>query len=74
MLYETLTTPVADGGEGVGKKEAVRRIAAELEISEAMVYMSLPYGRTVYDVPGKTSNAARCDRWREKQNAEVEKT
>ena len=67
-MYETLTTPVADGGEGVDKKEAVRRIAAELEISETMVYMSLPYNRTVYDLENKTSNAKRCDRWRERQS------
>ena len=68
VMYETLTTPVADGGEGVDKKEAVRRIAAELEISETMVYMSLPYNRTVYDLENKTSNAKRCDRWRERQS------
>lgn len=64
--YEELTTPVTDGGEGVDKKDAVRRIAAELEISETMVYMSLPYSRTVYDLEDKTSNARRCDRWRGK--------
>ena len=68
VMYETLTTPVAHGGEGVEKKDAVRRIAAELEISETMVYMSLPYGRTVYDLENKTSNAKRCDKWRKRQS------
>lgn len=68
LLYETLTTPVADGGEGLEKKDAVKRIAEELEISEAMVYMSLPFMRTVYDLEDKTSNAKRCDRWRERQS------
>ena len=68
VMYETLTTPMADGGEGVDKKEAVRRIAAELEISETMVYMSLPYSRMVYDLEDKTSNAKRCDKWRERQS------
>ena len=65
-LYETFTTPVADGGEGIEKKKAVERISLELEISEAMVYMSLPFMRTVYDLEDKTGNARRCDRWREK--------
>ncbi|MBQ9009235.1 MAG: hypothetical protein IJ088_07910 [Clostridia bacterium] len=64
-LYESLTTPVADGGEGVEK--AVARIAEKLEISETMVYMSLPYERTVYDLENKTSNAKRCDRWRSRK-------
>lgn len=42
-------------------------IAEELEISPTMVYMSLPYGRTVYALEDKTSNAKRCDRAREKR-------
>lgn len=67
VLYETFTTPVADGGEGIDKKRAVARIAEELEISPTMVYMSLPYNRVVYDVPGKTSNAVRCDKARRKR-------
>lgn len=62
-LHETYTEGIENGGE----KSVVKRIAAELEISEAMVYMSLPYGRTVYDLEDKTGNAKRCDRWREKQ-------
>ena len=51
----------------IRKDAATReRIATELEISETMVYMSLPYSRTVYDLEDKTSNARRCDRWRGK--------
>lgn len=69
-LYETMTTPVADGGEGLEKKVAVKRIAEELEISQAMVCMSLPYGRTVYDLEDKSSNAVRCDRWRNGEKAQ----
>lgn len=63
LLYEEYT------GEEVGlsHKAAVERIAAELEISSAMVCMSLPYQRVVYEVPGKSSNAVRCDRSREKR-------
>lgn len=67
VLYETLTSPGADGG--IEKEAAVKRIAEELEISPTMVYMSLPYNRVVYDVPGKTSNAVRCDRARRKRSA-----
>ena len=69
-LYETMTTPVADGGEGLEKKAAMKRIAEELEISQAMVCMSLPYGRTVYDLEDKSSNAVRCDRWRNGEKAQ----
>ena len=59
LLYETYTEGIEDGGEGVEKKDAVKRISRELEISETMVYMSLPYNRTVYDLENKTSNAKR---------------
>jgi hypothetical protein len=66
-LYETYTEKKENGGKGVDKNQAVAMIAEELEISPAMVYMSLPYGRVVYEVPGKSSNAKRCDRSREKR-------
>ena len=68
-LFEELTAAVAEGGSGQSKEQAIRTIAEELEISVAMVCMSLPYGRVVYDVPGKSSNAVRCDRSREKRKA-----
>ena len=60
-LYEELI------GRGMKKDEAIKVIAKELEISVAMVCMSLPYDRVVYDVPGKSSNAVRCDRSRLKR-------
>lgn len=66
-LYEDLTTPVTDGGKGLSRETAIQRISAELEISVSMVCMSLPYGRVVYSVPGKSSNAKRCDRSRAKR-------
>ena len=69
-LYETMTTPVTNGGEGMEKKATVKRIADELEISQAMVCMSLPYGRTVYDLEDKSSNAVRCSRWRNGEKAQ----
>ena len=62
-LYEIYTGKE----EGLSHRAAVERIAAELEISSAMVCMSLPYQRVVYEVPGKSRNAVRCDRSREKR-------
>ena len=59
------------------EEEARKQIAKELEITPSMVSMLLPYDRVVYDVPGKSSNAVRCDRWRvrsrEEINASIEK-
>ncbi len=74
-LYEFYTEKKENGGKGLEKKQAVAMIAEELEISPTMVYMSLSYGRTVYDLEDKSSNARRCDRAREKRltlsNSEV---
>jgi len=67
-LYETLTEPKPDG-EGLSADEARKRIAKELELSQGMVTMLLPYDRVVYGVPGKSSNAVRCDRSRSKRRA-----
>ena len=67
LLYERYTEKKENGGEGMGRADAIMRIASELEISQSMVCMSLPYDRVVYDVPGKTGNAVRCDRSRAKR-------
>ena len=67
LLYEEYIEKKENGGQGLSHKAAVERIATELEISSAMVCMSLPYQRVVYEVPGKSSNARRCDRSREKR-------
>ena len=67
VLYETYTEKKEEGGKGIDPHQAVAMIAEELEISPTMVYMSLPYGRTVYALEDKTSNAKRCDRAREKR-------
>ncbi len=66
-LYEMMTTSVADGGKGKSKDVAIKEIAEELEISVAMVCMSMPYDRVVYELDNKSSNAKRCDRAREKR-------
>lgn len=48
-------------------EEAVKKIAAELEISTVNVNINLPYGKVVYALENKSGNAKRIDRWRAKQ-------
>ena len=48
-------------------EEAVKKIAAELEISTVNVNINLPYGKVVYAQENKSGNAKRIDRWRAKQ-------
>ena len=66
-FYEHYTDSKESGGEGLSRTAAINRISLELEISSSMVCMSLPYDRVVYSVPGKSSNAVRCDRSRKKR-------
>lgn len=66
-LYEDYTDSVEDGGQGMSRNAAVERIASELGISKAMVSMSLPYYRPVYDLEDKSSNARRIERSRAKK-------
>jgi len=48
---------------------SIARVAEELEVSEALVKMYLPYEKTVYDLgEERTGNAKRVERWRERQN------
>ena len=48
-------------------EDAVKRIAAELEISTVSVNINLPYEKVVYDLEDKSGNAKRIDRWRAKR-------
>lgn len=52
---------------GLSAAEARRKIIEETGLSAGMITMLLPYGRVVYNVPGKSSNAVRCDRSRKKR-------
>jgi hypothetical protein len=52
---------VADLYEKYG---SIRRVADELGLSRALVTMYLPYGKVVYDLEDKSSNARRIERWR----------
>lgn len=47
-------------------KQAVKRVAEELDISTVSVNINLPYEKTVYDLEQKSGNAKRIERWRRK--------
>ena len=46
---------------------SISRVAEDLDVSEALVTMYLPYGRTVYDLEDRSGNARRIQRWRKKR-------
>ena len=48
-------------------EEAVKKIAAELDISVVAVNINLPYEKVVYALEQKSGNAKRIDRWRAKK-------
>lgn len=52
-----------------GKYHSILRVASELGVSNALVTMYLPYGKTVYDLDDMSGNAKRIERWR-KRNEE----
>lgn len=66
-MYEQFTKAKKDGGHGLTPKAAVVRIADELEISTVSVNINLPYGKVVYDLKEKSSNARRIERHRAKK-------
>ena len=52
--------------------KSIRRVAEELEVSEALVKMYLPYTKTVYDLgEERTGNAKRVARYRKLQKDTV---
>ena len=66
-LYEKYTMDQKTGGEGMPPKAVVKQIAEELEISTVSVNINLPYGKTVYDLEEKSSNAKRIEKHRAKK-------
>ena len=50
------------------KYGSVARVAEELEVSDALVTMYLPYEKTVYDLEDKSGGAKRTEKWRERRN------
>lgn len=49
------------------KYGSVRDVAEELDVSDALVTMYLPYEKTVYDLEDKSGGAKRTEKWRERQ-------
>lgn len=54
------------------KYESVKKVAAELQVTPALVTMYLPYEKVVYDLDDKSGNAKRIDRYREKMRKKAE--
>ena len=50
------------------KYQSISRVASELGVTDALVTMYLPYGKSVYDLEDKSGNARRIERWREKKS------
>ena len=51
---------------------SVAAVSRTLGVSEELVIMYLPYGKTVYGLEEKSSGARRVQRWREKQKRKDE--
>ena len=54
-----------------GRYHSISRVASELGVSNALVTMYLPYGKTVYDLDDKSGNAKRIERWRKKNEEKM---
>ncbi len=68
-LFEQYTDSTSDGGYGLSKDEAIKAIAEDLGVSVPTVCMNMPYEKVVYGLEDKSSNARRCDQWRERKKA-----
>lgn len=68
-LFNYYTASIDDNGKGLPSDEAIRRIAEELVVSVVTVDVNLPYLNVVYNLDDKSSNAVRCERYRNKSNS-----
>ena len=66
-LFNSYTSSVEGGGDGLTEAAAVKRIAEELEISFVSVSVNLPYMDVVYNLPEPSANAKRCRRLKERR-------
>lgn len=66
-MFNLLTKPTEDGSNGLSEQEAVKRIAAELEVSLVTVSVNLPYQNVVYKLEKRSKNAVRCLRYKERK-------
>ncbi len=67
QLFEQYTDVFSDGGYGLSKDEAIKAVAKDLGVSVPTVCMNMPYEKVVYGLEDKSSNARRCDQWRERK-------
>ena len=63
-LFEDYTAPMDQDGKGLDPDAAIREIAKHLEISTVSVLINLPYGKVVYDLEEKSTNARRIEKCR----------
>lgn len=67
ILFDEYTKSKSEGGKGLNNDEAVVRIATELNVSVVTVSVNLPYQNVVYKLENKSSNARRCERYKERK-------
>lgn len=66
-LFDLYTSSKDDGGCGLSEDLAVKKIAAELEVSLVTVNVNLPYRNVVYNLENRSKNAVRCARYKERK-------
>ena len=66
-LFGLYTSTKDDGGYGLSEDLAVKKIAAELEVSLVTVNVNLPYRNVVYNLENRSKNAVRCARYKERK-------
>ena len=66
-LFDLYTSTKDDGGHGLPEDLAVKKIAAELEVSLVTVNVNLPYRNVVYNLENRSKNAVRCARYKERK-------
>ncbi|MCR5227994.1 MAG: hypothetical protein K6E27_12375 [Eubacterium sp.] len=70
-LYIKYTT-YCEEMEGLTSDEAIKKIADELGVSIVTVDVNLPYLNVVYNLENKSSNAARCEKYRQKLEKSIQ--
>lgn len=72
-LFDLYISPKDDGGYGFSEDLAVKKIAAELEVSLVTVNVNLPYRNVVYNLENRSKNAVRCARYKERKKKSEQK-
>ena len=72
-LFDLYTSTKDDGGYGFPEDLAVKKIAAELEVSLVTVNVNLPYRNGVYNLENRSKNAVRCARYKDRKKKSEQK-